>query len=316
MREAAADERARAERPMVVRAATGDLVAIVTPPAPAAPAAGLGVVHLTRPRSHRNRTWVLGARRLAARGFTACRFDYHGNGDSGGENAFLDPSAPCREDLRAVLDALRERHGVSRFVLTGNCFDARTALAALLDAPGAIAGVAFLSAPVMPLEVMDGLRTSTGEWGGVWQAVNNPANWKRLADPSLWRNVEARLRGVVGRAVPGAPDEANAGGPALDPGFVAAFDALVASKARALFLYGEEDQELLTFQPVMERMLPALDAGARERIRVEIWPGEVHDGFNRLDRQREIVDRVLEWVESFHPAAPADAARGVPAERA
>jgi len=297
--------RARAETPLVVRAPAGDLVAIHTPADPQAPPAGRCVVHLTRPRSHRNRKWVRGARALAAGGFSACRFDYHGNGDSTGDNALLDPSHPYVDDLMAVLAALRAERGERRFILTGSCFDARTALAAFSREPGWIDGLAFISAPVMPLADMHAMRASRGSWNGVWQAVHNPDNWKRLADPALWRNVESRLRGATGRAEP-APD-ARAG-PALDPGFVRDFEALVASPARALFLYGEDDQELLTFQPVVERLLPGLPPGARERIRVEIWPGEVHDGFNHLDRQREIVERVLEWVTSFHPAAAA----GVP----
>lgn len=315
MLESAAERaRASAEVPMVVRAETGDLVAIVTPADPAAPPAGFCVVHLTRPRSHRNRNWVFGARWLAARGFSACRFDYHGNGDSAGENGFLDPSLPNVADLMAVLRALRARDPSSRFILTGNCFDARTALAAFLHEPSWIAGLAFLSAPVMSLEAMHEMRTTGGQWGGVWQAVQNPENWKRIADPTLWKNVESRLRGAVGGgAEPGEPG----GGPALDPGFVSAFEALAASNARALMVYGAEDQELLTFRPVVDRLLPALPPGPRARIELEIWPGEVHDGFNRLDRQQQIVDRVLEWVAAFHPAAtPASASPNDSASRA
>ena len=43
---------------------------------------------------------------------------------------------------------------------------------------------------------------------------------------------------------------------------------------------------LLTFQPVLEKLLPALSDEARSRLTIEIWPGEVHDGFNQLDRQQ------------------------------
>lgn len=312
MRESPAErERARAETPMVVPGPAGDLVAIHTPAAPEASAAGLCVVHLTRPRSHRNRNWVRGARRLAALGFSACRFDYHGNGDSEGANLPLDPSAPNTGDLLAVLAALRQR-GERRFVLTGNCFDARTALSAFPTESASIAGLAFLSAPVMPLATMESLRTSRGHWGGVWQAVNNPDNWKRLADPRLWRNVESRLRGVAGPAS-AAPDSAGIG---LDPEFLASFEALVASRARALFLYGEDDAEWLTFRPVAEHLLPGLEPEARARIEFELWPGEVHDGFNAIDRQESIVERVLTWIETFHPARAAAApAPPVPASR-
>jgi pimeloyl-ACP methyl ester carboxylesterase len=310
-------ERARAEQPLVIAAPEGELVALYTPPSADTPAAGICTVHLTRPRSHRNRNWVRGARWLAARGFAACRFDYHGTGDSGGASTFLDPSAPYRSDVVAVLRALRDRFDHRRFVLSGSCFDARTALSALLDEPGSIAGVAFVSAPVMPLEAMRELRNVRRSWGDVLQAVARPDNWRRLADPELWRAVETRLRGAGGGA--GAEAEPGPGdAPELDPQFLASFRALIASTARALFLYGEQDQEFHTFEPVLRRLLPGLDAGARARLEVEVWPGTVHDGFLELERQRRIVERVLEWIATFHPVpetGPAGAGRrAVPGE--
>ncbi len=308
---AAERERARAEQPLVIAAPEGELVAIYTPPSPVAPPADLCTLHLTRPRSHRNRNWVHGARRLAARGFAACRFDYHGTGDSGGASSLLDPGAPYRSDVVAVLRELRERFSHRRFVLTGSCFDARTALAALLDEPGSIAGVAFISAPAMPLEAMRELRNARRSWGDVLQAVARPDNWRRLADPELWRAVETRLRGP-GRPAPAAEAQGDEP-PGLDPQFLASFGALVASTARALFLYGEQDQEFLTFEPVLRRRLPELEAGARARLEIEVWPGVVHDGFLELERQRRIVERVLEWIATFHPVP--DPAPAAPAAR-
>ena len=143
--------RARAESPALVDAPLGRLFGIFTPPAPDAPPAGLCVVFLTRPRSHRNRMWVEGARRLAAKGFACFRFDYHGTGDSGGAAARLDPNQPYRADILAVLRHLRTRLGQERFVLVGACFDARTALAAFPAEGGAIAGLVFMVAPALPV---------------------------------------------------------------------------------------------------------------------------------------------------------------------
>src|SRR5258706_8994661 len=149
-RETAAElERARAEQPVTVPTAAGTLFGIFTPPDPAAPAARHCVVLFTRPRSHRNRMWVEAARRLAARGFGAFRFDYHGTGDSEGESGFLDPNQPYRDDTHAVVRALRERHGYARFLLVGSCFDARTALSAFVDQGAAVDGLVFFSAPAM-----------------------------------------------------------------------------------------------------------------------------------------------------------------------
>jgi pimeloyl-ACP methyl ester carboxylesterase len=297
--------RAGAEIPRIFPSPEGDLVGIFTPPAPAARPTGICAVHLTRPRSHRNRNWVRGARWLAERGFAAFRFDYHGTGDSGGESSFLDPSAPYRSDLTAVLRALGETFGQRRFVLTGSCFDARTALSALIDGSEPILGVGFISAPVMPLEAMRELRNAKRSWGDMLQAVAKTDNWKRLGDPELWRAVETRLRGA--NRPDAAPEEAAS---PLDPAFLEAFRALEASRARALFLYGEEDQEFHTFEPVVRQLWPALSAESRSRIEIEIWPGAVHDGFQEVERQRRIIERMLEWISSFHPEAARESSSG------
>src|SRR5947207_14746937 len=123
-------ERARAEQAVTLPAPGGRLFGVYTPPDPGVAAAKHCVVLFTRPRSHRNRMWVEGARRLAARGFACFRFDYHGVGDSAGESAEVEPNRPYRDDALAVIRHVRERFGERRFVLYGSCFDARTALSA------------------------------------------------------------------------------------------------------------------------------------------------------------------------------------------
>src|SRR5262249_26937181 len=136
--------RARAEQPVIVPTPGGHLYGIFTPPAPDASPADLCVVLFTRPRFHRNRMWVEAARWLAARGFACFRFDYHGTGDSEGEAAVLDPNRPYREDAVAVLRHLREHLGQTRFVLSGLCFDARTARAAVMDEVNGVRGRVFV----------------------------------------------------------------------------------------------------------------------------------------------------------------------------
>lgn len=303
-RETAAElDRARAEVPVKLPAPGGELFGIYTPPDPAAPAAGRCVVHLTRPRSHRNRNWVEAARRLASRGFAAFRFDYHGTGDSGGVSAFLDPREPYHDDVIAAIRFVRTRFGATRFVLTGSCFDARTALSAFRDESDAIDGLAFVAAPVMSIEHMRELHDAGKDWRHVLRALHNRDNWRALRDPERWREMAQ----VVARVTRGARDpepaaeSAAPAGPALDPGFRRDFDALVGSPARALFLYGEEDPEFRTFQPVLRDLWPALPAETRARFTVEVWPGEVHGGFLEMTRQRLILGRVLDWVLALHP---------------
>jgi len=298
-------ERARAERAEIVPSRLGDLFAIVTPPAPAAAPAGTAVLLLTRPRSHRNRMWVEAARRLATAGFQACRFDYHGCGDSGGESTRLDPSDPYREDVVAVLRHLRARHAVERFVLVGSCFDARTALSAFADEAAAIDGLVFMAAPVMRLETMHVADADRKDWKHLLGALRNLENWRALGSAERWRYM-ARVAGRIGRNTLGG--DRNGGALPLDPGFLAHFDALVRSRARALFLYGDADAEYQSFRVAETGLFPRLPAAVRARFEIEVWPGAVH-GFLDTPRQREALTRVLDWIEALHPARAGSPAR-------
>jgi pimeloyl-ACP methyl ester carboxylesterase len=300
--------RARAERPVVIRSPAGALFGLFTPPAPEAPPADLCVILLTRPRSHRNRMWVEGARRLAAQGFAAFRFDYHGCGDSGGASAFLDPNTPYRDDLVAVMRHLRDHLGARRFVLAGSCFDARTALSAFVDEGDAIDGLVFIAAPVMALDTLVQVHADTKDWTHLWRALRKPDNWRSLGRGGRWRHMAAVVGRVAGRSVPGAAGELP-----LAPSFVEHFEALVRSKARALFLYGLDDAEYASFQVAERTVFAGLPAATRARFEVEVWPGTVH-GFLEMARQRETCTRALRWIEALHPgartsSAPRDAAR-------
>lgn len=299
-RETAADlERARAERPVVIPSPAGALFGILTPPAPEAPPSGLCVILLTRPRSHRNRMWVEGARRLAARGFAAFRFDYHGAGDSEGASAFLNPNAPYREDAVAVIRHLRSALGQQRFVLCGSCFDARTALSAFMDEGDSIAGLVFMAAPVMELDTLVQVHADQKGWGHLLRALKSPANWKALAEPARWRYMATVLGRVAGKTVPGVPGELP-----LSRSFTEHFRALVRSQARALFLYGEEDAEYASFRVAERTVFATLPPDVRRRFEIEVWPGTVH-GFLEMTRQRETFARALRWMETLHPATPA-----------
>jgi hypothetical protein len=90
----------------------------------------------------------------------------------------------------------------------------------------------------------------------------------------------------------------------LSRGFIDDFRALVRSRARALFLYGLEDAEYLSFQVAERNLFAALPADARARFEVEVWPGTVH-GFLEMTRQRETFARAVQWIEALHPRATA-----------
>uniref|UniRef100_A0A832I426 Serine aminopeptidase S33 domain-containing protein n=1 Tax=Eiseniibacteriota bacterium TaxID=2212470 RepID=A0A832I426_UNCEI len=298
-------ERARAEEPSVFESADGRLFGLFTPPAPAAEPSPGCLVFFTRPRCHRNRMWVEAARRFAARGWAAFRFDYHGCGDSEGERAPLDPNRPYRADAVAALRHLRRRHGQRAFVLVGSCFDARTALSAFVDEAAALRGLVFMAAPVMELDTMSKASADHKDWRHIARALRNPANWAGLGRRERWRHMSGVLWRVARRSAGARAGE----GLGLAPSFVEHFDALARSSARALFLYGRDDQEYASFRVAEERLLPALPPAVRARLEVEVWPGALH-GFLDLARQRATLDRIADWLEGLTAGGGRSAAAG------
>jgi alpha/beta superfamily hydrolase len=291
-------DRARAEQPVLVPTPLGTLFGIHTPPAPGVPDAGHCVILFTRPRSHRNRMWVEGARRLAASGFAAFRFDYHGAGDSEGVTAFLDPNRPYQADTEAVIAMLRERFGHTRFLVVGSCFDARTAMSAFVAEGAAVKGMAFMAAPVMELDTLVVAQADRKDWRHLFRALFNPGNWAELRNPQRWRYMAT----VVARVAQGGGRRGTRNDTPLSDSFFAHFRALVASKSRALFLYGDADTEYVSFQVALETVFPRLTPEERARLEVEVWPGDVH-GFLNIPVQRRALERVLDWLQSFHPNA-------------
>jgi alpha/beta superfamily hydrolase len=305
-RETAAElGRACAEQPFTLGTPAGTLFGIFTPPDPDVPPARHGVILFTRPRSHRNRMWVEAARKLAGRGFGVLRFDYHGAGDSEGESGFLDPNRPYREDATAVLRWLRERQGYERFLLVGSCFDARTALSAFAAEGAAVDGLVFFSAPVMELETLVKAHADRKDWRHLYRALGNRENWRSLGSAERWRYMATVLgRVVVGDGRGGARSDTP-----LADSFVEHFEALVRSRARALFVYGDADAEYVSFQVALDTVFPRLSAPERARLEVEVWPGDVH-GFLNVPLQRRALARTLAWLESYLPQPVAPPANG------
>lgn len=313
-RESAAQlERARAEEAVTIPAEHGRLFAIYTPPAPGAPPAGRCVVLFTRPRGHRNRMMVELARELAVRGFSALRFDYHGCGDSEGTRSFLNPNRPYLDDTIAVMRWLRKERHEQRFVLVGSCFDARTALSGFMESPSAIDGIVFMAAPVMELHTMVAAHADEKDFGHLFRALRNPDNWKSLGSAERWRHMAIVLSRVTRRALGGRAASEERNDTPLADSFVMHFRALVRSDARALFLYGESDQETATFKVALDTVFARIPPSTAARFDVEVWPGEVH-GFLTLDVQRRVLACTLEWIRTFHPQSRAAASNGHGAE--
>lgn len=286
--------RAAAEQPVVVRALEGRLYGILTP-APADTPARPCVVLFTRPRSHRNRMFVELARRLAARGWPAFRFDYHGCGDSSGTAARLDPGQPYRSDALAVIECLRTRHGQQTFVLVGSCFDGRTAFSALDGAAEWIRGVAVIAAPLVELGTLTDAQAGGKDWKHLWKALHNADNWRTLGRPERWSHMTRVLGRIAGRSISAGPELP------LSPGFARDLKAWARSRARALFLYGEEDVETMSLRIAERTAFARLEPAARARLEIEVWPGPMH-AFLTVPLQRRVLDRVTTWIEGLEGA--------------
>lgn len=96
---------------------------------------------------NRNRLTVRIARRLAGQGYHVLRLDQHGVGESSGTVTESRLDRPWVEDVTAALRWLDAR-GLDRIVLLGQCFGARSLLAAA-PAIEHLHGVAMVSVPIL-----------------------------------------------------------------------------------------------------------------------------------------------------------------------
>jgi pimeloyl-ACP methyl ester carboxylesterase len=122
---------ARNAAPLVIGSSNGPLFAFYHPPQ--GEARGTGVV-LCNPLGYESNAshhaYREIAQRLAARGFPALRFDYHGTGDSSGQADQADRVQAWLDSIDAAVVDLRERAGVRSVALFGVRFGATLAAVA------------------------------------------------------------------------------------------------------------------------------------------------------------------------------------------
>jgi alpha/beta superfamily hydrolase len=281
--------RAWAEKPVIMPGPHGDLYGIFTPPAPKVAPAGLCVILFGRNRWWGDRLSVKSARWLAARGFACLRFDYHGYGESEGESQNIDGEKLYSEDATAVIRYMRQEFGQSRFVLSGFCFDGRTALSAIEEEGDVIEAVVCISPEVTgaPGELLAHLFT-----------VDKARNFFRFPAFYKKRAIARALRRSINLIKIARPTNSGEGlaERQLSVKFRHDFQALIRSKARCFFLHGRDDPEYHGFQLVERSLFPKLNEEQRARITVEVWPGKIH----LLDDpalQRKVTERTLSWID-------------------
>lgn len=294
-RETPADlNRALAEQCCIVPGPDGDLYGIFTPPAPEAAPAGRCVVIISRPRYEYHRLSVEIARRLASLGFSCFRFDYHGWGDSEGETVPLEIDKPYTEDINAVIRYLRKTLGQQRLIVWGRCFDALTAIAAFERAADVIDGLVFIASPVTKGMSSDAIFN----WRNVVRMGLSPQRWRSLVFSGIFRRRAVRafrrvVRGTLGLKT---ADQASS----LMPVFEENFQRMARAKARALFIYGQEDGELQSFEIAERHLIDLLPPPARARIDIAKVPGRVH-WITDINAHLELVTRSIDWISTLHP---------------
>ncbi|HEX2030312.1 MAG TPA: alpha/beta fold hydrolase [Actinomycetota bacterium] len=292
---------------MYVEAGGKRLFAILT--RPPGPSRDLGVLILGGGgymfSAQRNRLPVRMSRRFAAEGLPALRFDYAGTGDSGGAPPpMYRLTEPFAEQGEAAGRAL-EGAGVDRYVLVGNCFGARSALAVAPRLAG-VEGVVLIVPPVGNMEQGQGTMVSRLGAGMslrsfAWQGVRQ-----------LWRGVvvQRRFRKHLRRAIVGVRLAFRAAVARitkrfrsrdsrwqwLSRQFVAAVDHLVQRRVPILVIYGETDAHLAHFRRAASSG-PLADVLARagDLFEVRTLGGEI-EGFATLEAQEAVLGMIHEWV--------------------
>jgi alpha/beta superfamily hydrolase len=284
--------RAWAEQPVIMPGPHGDLYGIFTPPAPEASPAGLCVILLGRNRWWVDRLSVKGARWLASRGFACLRFDYHGYGESEGACEFVDPEKPYSEDAIAAIRFLRNEFGQQRFILSGFCFDARTALSAVEEEGCSIEAIVAIATP--PGDKLTHVTISK-----VGTFLRMPISAKKSA---LSRALKSRLYQFFPHLIsrPWANHSANGFTPLVlvSESFKRDIRAVVRSGVRCLFLNGSYDAESHNFKLVERSMLAKLDPAHRALFTLETWRDKVHIPRDP-ELQRKITERTLLWIDGL-----------------
>jgi pimeloyl-ACP methyl ester carboxylesterase len=233
-----------------------------------------GVLHRVGPR----RLHVLLARELAARGFSTCRVDLSGIGDSRPINGHLSFRESAVADTRAVMDELAREPGTNRFVLFGLCSGADNALAAAARDPR-IAAVILVDAHSYPTVRAYGreLLRRSRQSGVARTAATAAAAGARFLLTVLMRG--RRSSTPAGREPPPKPD------------FRRSVSDLMKRGTKILFIYSANMHVRFNHKDQLFELFPEL----RDRVDVAYF-GNADHVFTELSAQKRLIDTVTSWI--------------------
>lgn len=277
---------------------TQPLVGVVSLP----PGGGgsLGAVILNAGIVHRVGTSRLGvrlARRLAAAGLVAVRFDHAGIGDSEPREDFLPAADAAVPEVREVMDDLERRYGCRRFVVIGLCSGAVTAFHAA-DSDGRVVGAVMINGQgyVPDPRFRARVATQTAAQRYWRKSLTDPDAWKRLL---TGRIQYLRLAVVMGAHLAGRLHRpAGVGRAAQD---AAARIATVAGRgAHLLLIQSAGDHAVNHLRAILgDRLEPLRQSGG---LRTLEFSGTDHS-FTLLPSQHRLIDAIDAWTRTI-PAAP------------
>lgn len=277
----------------IVRFGEGSsLLGLVTLPERAATGA-MAVVFLNAGIIHRigpNRLNVKLARRAAAAGVPALRFDLSGLGDSPPARAALGFEQQAVHDIGLAFDALTGATGCSRFVIVGLCSGADNAmLAALADAR--VCGLLLLDTHAY--------QTTEAKLAYLAPRALDPARWGRVIAKGVSRARE-KIEGALmdAGAVEAAPQATVSDNGRVTPPreeFSANLRRLLARGVRISILYSKTVETVINADRQFYRAFPELAAEAG--LDVKVW-GHVDHTYTTLAAQGELKAHLVAFLEA------------------
>jgi pimeloyl-ACP methyl ester carboxylesterase len=259
----------------------------------------VGVIFLNAGLQYRvgpHRIYVKTAREFSQIGISSLRMDFSGIGDSEGE--ILNPHFDCFdiEDTMRAIDFLTKKEMIEKVILLGLCAGARNALeTAATDIR--IDSTIFWSLPfyappntptgrlfpdsLSSTDAKHHLRQWTRKALSIKLLINYLSSHKNKNLPSVVMKVFHGL--IVG--------EKNLNDTNRYREFFEAFELFLSSKRKALFVHGERDIVLKTF----EKKFKELSDDKRCLYECYIVPNGDHT-FTSLEAEKAVIEKTAEWL--------------------
>jgi hypothetical protein len=242
-----------------------------------------GLMHRVGP----NRLYVKIARRLAAAGFCAFRFDLAGIGDSGNRTDDLSLQDGIIRDVKEAMDFLAQDQGIPQFVLIGICSGANNSLLIAQSDARVIGAV--------PIEAYY-FSTPAYHWYCYRRRLVNPRSWNRLLTmkSDLWSLLRKyKIRTVDPAVVNGGSEQfsADARGP-FKARIIPEIEHLLNRGVHLHFVYCLDSQSYYNhYLSIRDKAL------SWKQLRTTVFADTDHT-FTLLANQEALVQSIHEWMET------------------